>query len=266
MIVDFHAHVFPDRIAARAVSALEERGGVRACSDATVSGLLRSMDRAGVGMAVVLPVSTKKENVSSINRWAAGLRGDRLEPFGTLFPGMHDVRDEAARLMEAGIRGVKIHSDYQGVDADNPLMYPLYEACREYGIVALLHAGVDLALSPPVRATPEMIAAVLERFPGLTMIAAHMGGHRMWDDVKSFLAGREVYFDTAFCPGKMPEETFRSLLRPHGAGRVLFATDYPWLGHEEALTAMNRWDFSAEERRLILGENALRLLQKHGDE
>ena len=261
MIIDFHTHVFPDSVAARAVEALEKQGGVHAASDGTVSGLLQSMDKAGVERAVILPVSTRERTVSAINRWAAGLRSDRLIPFGTLFPGMTGVRDEAARLKDSGIRGVKLHPDYQGMNLDDPRMFPLLEACCEYNLTVLTHAGMDIALSPPVRATPEMIAGVLDRFPPLRVIAAHMGGQDIWDEVERFLAGREVLFDTALCFRRMPEHIFRSLLRRHGARRVLFGTDHPWQGQREALDTLDRWDITPEERCLIRGENALRVLQ-----
>lgn len=260
MIVDAHVHVFPDSLAPKAVAALEAQGGVRAVCDGTVGGLLRSMDRAGIDRSIVHPVSTRAEQVESANRWVTGLARDRIVPFGTLFPGMTDPRGEAARLIERGVPGIKLHADYQGVDADDPLMFPLYEACLEYGLIVLMHAGIDIGLYPPVRATPRMIAAVLDRYPGLRVVAAHLGGHQMWDDVERFLLGRNLFFDTAYSIGDMTEEFFLSLLRRHGAGRVLFATDHPWLEQARAVGIIRDWALTGAERRMVFGGNAERLL------
>lgn len=264
MILDFHTHIFPDTVAARAIAALEEQGGVRAVSDGTVSGLLRSMDEAGVDRSVILPVSTREHQVSSINRWVTGLRGERLIPFGTLFPGMAGVREEAARLADYGIRGVKLHPDYQSMDLDDPRMEPLLETCLDHGFTVLLHAGRFIPTYPPGRTTPEMIVEMLRRFPGIRMIVAHMGSLEMWDEVERSLAGSEVLFDTALCFRRMPEHKFRSILRRHGVQRVLFGTDYPWLGQHDALEILDRWDLAPEERLLIRGENALRVLREWG--
>jgi predicted TIM-barrel fold metal-dependent hydrolase len=175
---------------------------------------------------------------------------------------MRNPESEAKRLAEHGIAGVKLHADYQEVDADDPVMFPLYEACRIYGLITVLHAGFDIALSPPVRATPRMIAAVLDRFPGLRLVAAHMGGNRMWEEVGLHLAGRDVLFDTALFAGEIEETVFLDLLRKHGAGRVLFATDQPWLDQTRAIHIIQGWALTAGERTLIMGENARMLLQQ----
>lgn len=261
MIIDFHTHVFPDELAPRAIAELERQGMVRAVSDGTVAGLLRSMDRAGIDRSVVLPVSTREAQVATINRWIAGVPRDRLIPFGTLFPGMKNVREEAARLAESGIPGVKLHPDYQCTDADDPVMIPIYEACREYDLLVMLHAGVDLAMAPPVRATPEMIASVLDRFPGLRLVAAHLGGNLMPDAVMRFLSGRDVFFDTAYCVGEVPDDLFHALVRGHGTEKVLFATDHPWIEQPSSVArVLNSPVFTGSERRLLFGENALRAL------
>ncbi len=260
MIIDFHTHIFPDGLAEKAIAALEAQGGMRAVSDGTATGLLRSMDRAGVDRSVVAPVSTRAEQVTAVNRWVSGLDRSRFIPFGTLFPGMSDPGSEAARLAGHGVPGIKLHPDYQGKNADDPLMFSLYEACLDHGLMVLMHAGVDIALYPPAHATPEMIASVLDRYPGLRLVAAHLGGHLMWDEVERFLLGRDVLFDTAYSIGEMPEERFLSLLRRHGPEKVLFATDHPWLGQERAVRILRDWQLTAAEREMVMGGNAERIL------
>ena len=69
-IVDFHAHVFPEKVADRAVEALAAAYQVRPVARPTPAGLLGVMDEAGVDVAVILPVATRPDQVRSINEWA----------------------------------------------------------------------------------------------------------------------------------------------------------------------------------------------------
>ena len=87
-----------------------------------------------------------------------------------------------------------------------------------------------------------------------------MGGHLMWDEVEEHLLGRDLYLDTAYFLSDLTEKRFLSLIRAHGPERVLFASDFPWLDQSKAVGALESWGFSAEERRLVGGANAVRLL------
>jgi uncharacterized protein len=260
MIIDFHTHAFPDAIAAYAISSLEGKSRVKSAGNGTLRDLSASMDRSGVDRSVVCPVSTKVSQVRSINQWIGSVTDPRLIPFGTLFPGMDDPAGETAWLRENGIRGVKLHPEYQDFYVDDESVYPLYEACMKDGLIVLFHAGVDIGLPPPVHATPERLARVLDDFPGLTVVAAHLGGYRMWDGVREHLVGRSIYFDLAYFSVSYDEALFLSIMRSHGIERILFATDYPWLDQVRALEEITAWPFSGDERRMVMGENAKRLL------
>ncbi len=58
----------------------------------------------------------------------------------------------------------------------------------------MLHAGTDIGLPPPVHCTPERLARLLDATPGLTVIAAHMGGYACWDDVEKYPRWPEAVF------------------------------------------------------------------------
>jgi predicted TIM-barrel fold metal-dependent hydrolase len=97
-------------------------------------------------------------------------------------------------------------------------------------------------------------------FPGLRIVAAHLGGYLMWDQVRRHLAGRDLYFDLAYIEPHVERETCLALMREHGMERILFATDYPWMSQEQSASAFEKLPLSPEERRLVAGENARRLL------
>jgi hypothetical protein len=274
-VLDFHTHAFPDRIAAKAMAALEATYQAPRHSDATLAGLRRSMAAAGIEHSVVLPVATSPAQVRSITDWAASeqAHGDSeqsrgpaagaaadLTIFGSLHPEMDDPRAEILRLHELGIRGVKFHSEFQGFNPDDERLFPIYEALREAGMIVFFHAGNEIMPLPVTRATPGRIARVLDAFPGLTVIAAHMGSYLQWDEVREFLVGREIYFDTAFCLHKLGTQRFVELVRAHGAQRILFGTDSPWADQDEALTSIRALPLTDDERRLIFRDNAQRVL------
>lgn len=259
-VIDFHVHVFPDDLAPRAMEQLSQRSGVVPSYDGTISGLNRSMMRAGIYACVIQPVATKPSQVRSINDWLLSVKSDRLIPFGAVHPDLERPWEELKRIKALGIRGIKIHGDYQGRFIDDERYMPIYEAMEDLGMILLLHAGVDIGLPPPVRATPERILKVHEGFPKLRIVAAHMGGFRMWDEVERYLLGREIYLDTSYVRTFMDDDRALGMMREHGIDRILFATDAPWADQKEELSWITSIGLSKEELAKVLNGNAVKLL------
>jgi predicted TIM-barrel fold metal-dependent hydrolase len=263
MIIDFHTHAFTDELAPRALEILSERSGIQPYTNGTCSGLLESMDRAGIDASVIAPIATKPSQVRNINKWAVQVSAEyegRLICFGTLHPEQKDWRDEIHRLLEDGIVGIKLHPDYQGFYVDDPQMFPMYQEIAYAKLVLLLHSGVDIGLPPPVHCTPDRLARVLSSFPELTIVAAHMGGYKYWDEVERHLVGRNVYFDTSYSLDYLGAERMVSLIRAHGVDRILFATDSPWASQTKEVNGIRGLPLTEAETAAILGGNALHLL------
>lgn len=264
MIVDIHTHTFPDAIAARAVPALAQEANVPAYTDGTNAELRASMARAGIGLSVIAPIATKPAQVRNINAWATSVNRqyDDLLCLGTLHPAQEDWAEEIAHLVEDGIPGIKLHPDYQQCFVDAPHMLHMYRALADAGRFLLLHAGVDIGLPPPVHGTPERIARLLDAVPELTLIAAHMGGYSLWDDVERYLVGRDLYFDTSYSLADMGTERMVAMIRAHGAQRVCFGTDSPWADQAVEVAAFTTLPLTDAERRAVMGDNARRLLAR----
>lgn len=262
MIIDMHTHIFPDELAARAVARLAEHAGVPAHADGTADGLRASMQRAGITRAALMPVATKPSQVRTINAWTADLnrRYPEFIAFGTLHPAQTDWAEEIARLTADGIRGIKLHHDYQQTFVDDDVFLPMYQALAEAGLMLLVHAGVDIGLPPPVHCPPERLARVLQAVPTLTVIAAHMGGYACWDAVEQHLLGRRLLLDTSYSLTDLGAERMTALIRAHGVEKILFGSDSPWTDQQTAVAAIRGLPFTNEEQEAILGGNARRLL------
>lgn len=278
VVVDFHTHTFPARIAQPAIHRLQSVSRIETYSDGTDEGLLTAMTRAGVDRSVVLPVATNPQKVSSMNDAILALpRDERLIRFGAIHPGMPDWRGELRRLAREGVRGVKLHPVYQEVDIDDPRTLRVLDCAGELGLTVVMHAGDDIGFPDAVRCTPRMTQRALQQVGPVTLVMAHMGGWRHWDEVAALAEHANAYLDTAFslgsftplaegdyAPGEtrlLSAEAFCRLVRAFGAQRVLFATDSPWADQAQALRQFEQLPLFREEKQQILYQNALRLLK-----
>jgi uncharacterized protein len=260
-IIDIHTHIFPDELAARAVKQLAGRSGETAFIDGTAGGLEASMRACGIALSVTQPVSTKPSQVPSVNAFAVELnRKPALINFGTLFPDYEGNASEIRRLKQAGIKGVKFHPDYQSFYVDEDRMFPLYRQMAAAGLIAFFHAGVDIGLGPPYHGNPDRIANVLKAVPELVVVAAHLGGYEMWDDVEKHLVGKNLYLDTSFTLTHIPPDQFLRIVRNHGASRVLFGTDSPWADQGVEIGLLEKSGLNEAELSVIFFDNAARLL------
>lgn len=164
-----------------------------------------------------------------------------------------------------GARGLKLHSAIHRHGMDDERLWPIFELCREYGLPVLGHAGLDCDHAG--YAEPQAFARVLEDFPELHLIVAHMGGGG-WRQTAA-LAERfpNVWFDCAEIiewsdASLAPSEIeLASLIREVGAHRVLMGSDYPWYDLDRTISRVRELPLlSREEKELILGRNAMKLL------
>ncbi len=271
--IDFHTHAFSDAVAEKAMTYLVEESGYTPAHDGTLRGLKSELQRVGIDKAVVLSIATKPKQVNVINDWILDCHAQSIQDgngdgpyfglvfFGALHPKFDDPEAEIERLRAAGIRGVKLHPNYQEFYPDDPSLLPMFKALANAGLIVLIHAGHDIAF-PDAPGSPDRLARLNDAVPDLPLVCAHFGGWRMWDDVERLLVGRpNVYLDTSFTLGDLPDDRFVDVVRRHGVENVLFATDSPWRDQKLDLDYIARLPFTPEELDAILWENAARLLE-----
>lgn len=264
MILDFHTHCFPDALAPRALATLSATAEIQTHSDGTVSGTLRKMDEAGIDRAVVLNIATNDRQTTNVNRFALETnRNPRLYALGSVHPESSEstIRTVLSDLAAAGIPGIKIHPDYMHTPIDDPRFSPIFECCIEQNLFVVTHAGFDYVSPTFMHASPERIARVLERFPRLRLVAAHVGGACCWDDVERFLIGRPVWLDTSLASlFALEPAQMRRMLLAHDSDRLLFASDLPWSDPADSLRYLLSLHLPEDLTEKILSANGLRLL------
>mgnify|MGYP003289644417 FL=1 len=262
-MIDFHTHIFPDKIAARSIESLSKVSGVKAATDGTLNGLLASMDRSGVDLSVIMPVVTKPTQFESVNTFAAKVNEQytgRLLSFGGIHPDSEDYKSELNRIKELGLPGIKLHPDYQGVMIDDVRYMNIIEYADALGMIIMVHAGIDIGLPEPVHCPPDKARKVLDTLKPKKLVLAHMGGWKQWDEVYEYLAGEQVYLDTAFCFDYMEQDMFLKLCEKHGTDKILFATDSPWSDARRDLDVIKSLTFTDEAKAAIFSGNAKKLL------
>ena len=259
---DFHTHAFVDSLAERAMSQLADTSDIVPCTDGTVKGLIRTMDKNNIRRAMLLPIATKPSQQRVINDWAASVMNDRLFCCGTVHPDAEDALDEIERIKELGLYGVKFHSEYQLFEPDEEKMLPIYRKIAECGLFAVFHGGWEAFSRDYIRATPERLANAAKAVPELTIIAAHLGGMKLWDDVEKFLAGKfeNVYLDTGVIARAIGSGQLLRIIKTHGVDKILFASDCPWDDPANEAAMIRELPLSQEEKEMIFSKNAEHLL------
>lgn len=268
MTIDFHTHAFPEKIAARTIEALISNVSrisdypMKNYTDGTASGLLEVEHRAGVDLAIVLPIVTNPKQTETVNRVAKETNeaGCGLYSFGSLHPADADALLWIDKLAEDGFKGIKLHPEFQNIYADSDEMTAVCRRAAKYGMTVVLHAGRDIGYPPPVKTEPDMLLRLLDCVPDLKLVAAHLGGWMMWDEVAEKLVGTPIYFDTAFIADFIDQAAARDIINAHGADKVLFGSDAPWEDPAKTLEFLSSLSIDPEDLKKICGTNASRLL------
>lgn len=267
MIIDIHTHAFPDRIYERTIQILEQNileysnKEFHATGSGNVSGLQASMAEDGIDCSLVLPIATAPKQTESINRFAAQINGTNgIFSFGSLHPSQNDTDGILEKIAEAGLRGIKLHPEYQKFYVDSPEALKIFKKCEQLGLYCMLHTGADHGCPPPIHGSPKRLSHVLDYVRGDRIIAAHMGGWSMWKEAQKYIIGTPILIDTCFSLHLMPSEQAVQMIRAHGADKVMVGSDWPWYSQEKSVELVKGLNLSAEETAQICGENARRIL------
>lgn len=262
-IFDAHAHVYPDKIADKAVKAIGDFYNIPMEKNGTVDGLIEAWTKDGVcyvSKCLIHSTATVARQVKSINDFISGIvkGSDRFVGFGTLHTELSEEEtfEEAQRMLDIGLMGVKMHPDFQKFYVDGDDAQKMYLATQGR-LPILFHAG-DTRYG---YSSPERIAATARRYPKQIIIAAHFGGYTEWYKVIDVYKGLDnVYFDTCSSLAYISPDQAKSIIDALGAEKFLYGTDYPMWDPLEELDRFMKIPLTEREREMILGRNAENLL------
>jgi predicted TIM-barrel fold metal-dependent hydrolase len=259
MIIDSHVHIYPDKIALKAAAGVGDFYEIPMGFDGTTATMLKLEDEAGIDRCLVHSVATKPEQVVSINNFiseSVNSSNGRFIGFATLHPDFDDIEAEVDRILAIGLRGIKLHPDFQRFALSETRAMKLFEVI-EGRLPVLVHTG-DYRYE---FSNPEMVIDVLKAFPKLDFIGAHFGGWSIWDEAERKLLEQRMWVDTSSSFYSMDNDRAFALIRAWGAERVLFGSDYPMWSPVDELNKLKSLPLTDDEREKILHKNRETLLK-----
>lgn len=259
-IVNSHCHIYPDKIAAKAVLGIRDFYDLDMSLNGKLDDLISDGNKVGVTHYLVHSVATTPKQVSSINEFiaeAVNTHPDIFTGFGTLHPDSEDIQGDFDYLIELGLKGVKLHPDFQQFAMNEERAFRIGEVVSNGKVPMLVHCG-DYRYN---YSNPEQIKPFLDKFPDITFIGAHFAGWSVWEKATRMLAGTpNLYVDLSSSLYDLSSDTALELIHAYGADRVLWGTDYPMWESESEMEYFNKIDLTEEERSMILWQNASRIL------
>lgn len=280
MRIDFHTHIFPESVVRDRDGHFDDTDfGILYSSPkarmATAGELLSALDENGIDAAVVMGFPwADPDRLSRHNEYlleSAHASGGRIIPFRGLSAKDADEVDRDIGLARAdgflGIGEISFYSEGLGAESVG-LLSAILSAAREAALPVCLHVNEPVGhfyagkYASDFAALYEAIRAVR----GHPVVLAHWGGgilfYELMPEVREAFEG--VYYDTAASPFLYRDDIYMAARSIVGAGKILFASDYPLTGYARYLDAIEAAPFFVEEKRAVLGENACKLLGLRG--
>ena len=253
--IDAHCHIYPEKIAERAVAGTDGFYGLNSVYKGTTTDLIEKGTNAGIDHFVVQSVATSPKQVKSINEFIAESVKEGCGKFtglGTLHPDSTDIKGDIEHLMELGLKGVKLHPDIQAFKIDDYRCLKIYELCEQKQLPILMHTGdhrYDFS-------NPNRLLPVLRIFTELTVVGAHLGGWSVWERTEELTELPNLYVDCSSCFPFRGAQAMLPIMKHYGAEKILFGTDYPMWSPITEIKNFMSLPFTEEERELILFKNA----------
>lgn len=261
-IIDMHCHIYPDKIAKKAIENIGNFYHHNMKNlDGTASTLKKVGKEIGIEKFIVHSTATKPNQVQSINDYIIGEINHNSEFVGymTLHPLMtrEEIRAEVNRVIPLGIKGVKLHPDFQKFNIDGDEFETIFQEI-DNRLPFLVHVGDErYDYSRPYR-----LARMADKYPSTTFIAAHCGGYQRWSEVDIYYRLDNVHFDTSSSVFRLGKEKTFEVINKLGVDKCMFGSDYPMWNPIEEVQYIKDMNFSKEEIDMLLYKNACKFLER----
>jgi predicted TIM-barrel fold metal-dependent hydrolase len=232
-------------------------------SASTLDQLVATMDACGVDVGVIAAGLSAPETDNLLDDVAA--RSDRLRVALVVDRPDRPVK-QCIRLRSLAehpsVALVRVTPLVQQFPLNDKLYYPVYATCAELSLPVSINVGVP---GPRVRSAcqhPELLEDLLIDFKGMTIIGAHMGHPFETLLIQYMLKWPDLYLSNSAYLAKYMDSTLVDFMNSsRGIGRVLFASDHPFLPMERAVGAARDLPLSEAAAQAFMGGIAARLLR-----
>jgi len=237
-------------------------------SFATAEEMVRRMDELGIA-TLTLVASDLHHHGTAFDVSTVTARWEEAEELAHRFPGrfaalwgiepqlgLAGVRRTDEALSQPWVVGAYLHTHSFDRPFDHADHYPFYALCARHGVPMVMQAGASGGRLPSECGKTMGIDRPAIDFPDVPFVLSHTGWPWVNEAVAMALKFSNVYLGTAsFPPAHWPSELVDFLRRP-GRRKVVFATNFPTVGHRHALAQLEDLALSDEVRSLLLEENA----------
>jgi predicted TIM-barrel fold metal-dependent hydrolase len=258
-IIDSHCHIWPEKVVDKAKFHLENLLGIKMVVLPTAANLLKYMDEAGISKSIVSSVASRTDQVVSINKWLFSLCQKRFIIFASMHPFFNGFKEELKKIKDNAY-GVKFQPEFQNFYFDDESIFYVYEEIEKLQIPLLVHCGKEANSRGNLRSSPNRILRVLNKFPSLKVIGAHMGGFLMWEKSLKLLAGKNIYFDTSGSIRLMKRDLLNKFFCKHGFEKIIFGSDFPLEDSKKDIDFIDSLDIDKGNKQKILSGNIKKLL------
>ena len=267
--IDCHTHAFADKIAEKAVEHLINYYKMPTPYNGTLTELKNEAKKAELDAIICLCAATKGDQVKPAHDWIykniVVPQKEKVSdeftvyPFGTYHVDCEDWLHEINRLRGWGVKGIKLHPEFQNINLKDEKLCELFEEIAGE-FVLMVHVGDEARLDDNL-STPVKIKEIYKNFPNLQIIAAHLGGYLMWEEVIKEIAGLPIFIDTSSSMQFISDELLKKIIGLHDTEYIMLGSDYPLASPLEAITHLDRISYLPDSvLEKIMGDNCAKLL------
>ena len=260
--IDFHSHVYPEAIGRKATFATCDFYDLMSPFCGTPEEKKKVDECAGIEKSLILPVAVVPRLVHNLNVYAGDVakKDPHFIAFGTVHAADENTLAEVEGFKELGLHGIKMHPDMQKFNIDDERLFPLYDMVQGK-LPVMFHSG-DFRTQ---YSRPARIKRIMDEFPRLVVIAAHLGAWSIQDEALPLLKDKENCFvDTCSSMSHMPLERAEKYIKAYGFERVFFGSDYPVEDPLYQTKVLQKLRFSDDVKEKIAHINAERFMREYG--
>ena len=250
-VIDFHTHM-----------------GLEYClyyPDHDADSMVKNMDEANIEFIVSSPCedlfdgdSRRQQITDAMKRYP-----ERIKGYYCVNPKLGIDVEEIKRAFKEnpGYVGLKFLPDYHRTALTDDVYAPALELANKHKMLVLSHTW-GVSMNGESCNSADKVIGVLERYPDITFIMGHSIQGQVDDAIAIAKKYPNAYLD--LCDTGRLNGVIEKMVKEIGANKVIFGTDAPMQSHFFQMGCVLGAKITEEEKRLILRENALRILNTVG--